>query len=189
MAPKTQVGGTHLSFWSEYGRRRCFEPPRWSLGCPQIVHDVSQTVARRKPGGRQTVVSLPPDGRRTVPALCELPLGYYWAAMGRPFVSARGSPKGVPWQSLGSLMASPWQPYGSPMAAMWQPRGSPMPATWQSHGGHMATPWRPHGSHVAAPMQPHGSPMAAPWQPGTGRKRWETIENDRKRQRTTDRER
>ncbi len=107
MAAITQVGATHLSFWSGIRRRRCFEPPLWSLGYPQTVHDLSPTVARRRPDGRQTVIRLSPDGRRTVTTLCELPsgipLGCHW-----------GRPLAAPWQPLGSPLAAPWQLYGSP---------------------------------------------------------------------------
>ncbi len=74
VAAKTQVGATHLSFWSGFRRRRCVEPSLWSLGCPEIVHDVSQTVARRGP-----------DGRRTVVRLSLHCASYLWDAVGLPW--------------------------------------------------------------------------------------------------------
>ncbi len=159
------------------------------LGGRWAVPRLCTPYHRLSPGGSQVVARLSSACRRTVAGLSLHCASCLWDTIGLPWGDHLCLPVGAPRESHGSPLAASWHPHGSPMAAMWQPRGSPMPATWQSHGGHMATPWRPHGSHVAAPRQPHGSPMAAPWQPGTGRKRWETIENDRKRQRTTDRER
>ncbi len=110
--------GNHVSFWSGSGRRRCFEPPLWSLDCPQTVHtDCRQGATRWSPDRHQTVAGRTPDCHYTVRAT---------------FCDTLGLPLGSP---LRSPVAAPWQLYGSPNSSN-GPQNSSNGAQNVSNGTH-----------------------------------------------------